>query len=275
MGCIGRAPSPWGMLLLPRCLPQARRLLRAVANWMSRLSALCLQGALYFLREDRSQPAGWRSAGGGGKTWETAQRPAWLLEDLSGPPRFSGPTLVLPPLLPLPQETDWRITEIGIRNPGTSLFLPVRSYFEVTIKEDRREEVGLNPCIFSCCCAERSSQLTADALGMLCWECFWGIHVPLVSFAFGVSPLPRAWGCRPVVLLRAANNSNAELWNESRDEYCLSSEPARRFLCYWFLCMCQSPSSGLLSSPRSWSVSPVHLALSLCINKSARLFAGM
>lgn len=142
---------------------------------MSRLSALCLQGALYFLRENRSQPAGWRSAVVGRKgltncsaTSVAAGGPQWSSPLLWSPP----PTLVLPPLLPLPQETDWRITEIGIWNPGTSLFLPVRSYFEVTIKEDRREEVGLNPCIFSRCCAECSSQLTADALGMLCWECF-------------------------------------------------------------------------------------------------------
>lgn len=160
--------------------------------------------------------------------------------------------------------------------PKKISFFPCKNLVWSCPNKNRREEVGSYLCASSHCCAESNSQLMTDALVVLCWDCSWGIHVSSVLFAFRIPPLPFVWGWSLLFSLRAANNSSAELWNEKRDKCCLSSEPARRFLCYWFVCMCQSSSSGLLSSPRSWSVSPLHLALlSLCINKSARLFSGM
>lgn len=126
-GCIGRAPSPWAKQLHPCCPPV---LAFSSTSWVIEypgLSALRLRGALYSLWEDKGQPAGWKLAVGGRKGFKKplgdrcgCGGTSLVLHHHSSPHHHSFP-------LPCPQDADWRITEIGLWSPGTSLFLPAES----------------------------------------------------------------------------------------------------------------------------------------------------
>lgn len=126
-GSIGRAPSPWGQRLHPRCLPRARRLLHTLTNWISRAVSPAPLGSTIFTWRGREPACGGLEVG---CEWEerlqeAVWRPMWLRKDHPGPPYCPGPPPAL--VLPLPQDPDWKITEISIWNPGASLFLLVES----------------------------------------------------------------------------------------------------------------------------------------------------
>lgn len=265
MRYIGRAPSPWGKQLHPHCLPHAHHLLHMWANWISRaVSPVPLGSTIFALRgwEPASSGAGSGQLQVGGEAWRSC---SVTDAGLCCPPHCSFPLLC-----PRTQSGELLKLEHGVQ--ANTFFNPCRNLVW-SCNWNGGEEFGLDMHVSSPCCNEPSGQLTADALGMLGVLLRHSCVFSVICFQGSSSPMNWRNSCSPVFSLCAANNSSAELWNKRRNKHCLSSEPARRFLCYWFVCMYQYPSSGLLSSPISWSVRLA--SLSLCINKSARLFAGM
>lgn len=248
-GCIGRAPSPWGKQFHPPCLPHAGHLLRMLANWISR--AVPLGSTVFAFRGRTSlwQIRGWLLVGG------TALRSCSGISMDVGGPCWSSPLL-----FSHPRRKTAALLKLKRGVQENSFFFPLcKKLVWSCCNQNRGEEIGLicmsSAIVVLISVASSKPVPRGYCAGVLLRH----LHAISVPFAFRAL-LPQAWSCSaifsPIFSVHATHNSNAGSWNDRQDEYCLLSEPARRFLCYWFACMCQSPSSGLLSSLRSWSVSP-------------------